>query len=123
MSVIDEIAAERLRQIEVEGFSPERDDVVHERGQLAKAAACYALRAGQFSEFQRGAHLSTLETEGVFRFAPPPYIDWPWSGAWWKPKSRRSALIRAAALVVAEIERLDRAATVTDAATAEERDG
>jgi hypothetical protein len=34
---------------------------------------------------------------------------WPWSLHWWKPKSPRRDLIRAAALIVAEIERLDRA--------------
>jgi hypothetical protein len=35
---------------------------------------------------------------------------WPWHDDWWKPKDRRRDLIRAAALIVAEIERLDRAA-------------
>jgi hypothetical protein len=35
---------------------------------------------------------------------------WPWSVQWWKPKDRRRDLVRAGALIVAEIERLDRAA-------------
>ena len=34
---------------------------------------------------------------------------WPgWAWSWWKPKNRRHDLIRAAALIVAEIERIDR---------------
>ena len=41
MSAIDDIAAERRRQIEVEGFSAVYDDVYTE-GELPAAAACYA---------------------------------------------------------------------------------
>ncbi|HEY1244085.1 MAG TPA: hypothetical protein VGF29_04560 [Hyphomicrobiaceae bacterium] len=39
----------------------------------------------------------------------PPRHSTPWPGdlAWWKPKDRRQGLIAAAALIVAEIERLD----------------
>jgi len=89
MSVIEEIVAERKRQIEVEGWTPEHDDD-HAEGDLARAAACYA--AGELL-----------------------FIDviplWPWSAEWWKPKGRRHDLIRAAALIVAEIERLDRASS------------
>lgn len=38
MSVIDEIAAERQRQVEVEGWTAEHDDK-HADGSLAQAAA------------------------------------------------------------------------------------
>lgn len=82
MSVIEEIAAERRRQVEREGWTPEHDDQ-HNEGGLSRAAACYA-----------------TSSKG----------GWPWSDADWKPKDRRRDLIRAAALIVAEIERLDRAA-------------
>jgi hypothetical protein len=36
---------------------------------------------------------------------------WPenWSATWWKPKDRRQDLVRAGALVISEIERIDRA--------------
>jgi len=92
MSVIDEIAAERKRQIEVEGWTAEHDDREHPHGELTKAAAAYALG------------------EGVLGGSPWVWIRlWPWSPAWWKPKNRRRDLIRAGALIVAEIERLDRA--------------
>ncbi|MBQ1766120.1 MAG: hypothetical protein IIZ92_24935, partial [Aquincola sp.] len=41
--------------------------------------------------------------------APP--ADWPWGLKWWKPRGRRTNLVKAAALTIAEIERLDRAGT------------
>jgi hypothetical protein len=83
-----DIAAERARQIEVEGWTPEHDDK-HGKGELVHAAECYIARA------PRTAY-------------PPPH--WPWDRDWWKPKDRRSNLVRAGALIAAEIERLDRAA-------------
>jgi hypothetical protein len=82
MLVIDEIAAERHRQIEDEGWTPDHDDG-HDRGELAMAAACYCV-----PEIQEAM--------------------WPWEFKWWKRKDYRRNLIRAAALIVAEIERLDR---------------
>jgi hypothetical protein len=86
MGVIEEISAERRRQIEVEGWTPEHDDE-HANGELARAAASYAISDGYFE------NISAL---------------WPWEDEWFKPKDRRRDLIRAAALLVAEIERLDR---------------
>lgn len=87
-----DVAAERRRQIDVEGWTPEHDDVVG-GGVLADAATCYAMFQGTDSELPKG------------------YYDlWPWDRGWWKPKDRRSNLVRAAALLLAEIERLDRAA-------------
>jgi hypothetical protein len=94
-SPIEEIAAERRRQIEVEGWTSEHDDR-HERGELAKAAAAYAYNAGA-DELNRRWNSAT------------PVIVWPWSREWWKPTTSRRDLIKAAALIVAEIERLDRA--------------
>lgn len=91
MPVIDEIAAERRRQVEVEGWTAEHDDQ-HIEGQLAGAAACYCL--GSVSHWAGSMAIKSL---------------WPWSPAWWKPKDRRRDLVRAAALLIAEIERLDRA--------------
>lgn len=92
MSVIDEIAAERARQISKEGWTPEHDDH-HNDGSLARAAACYAV----------GERLWCAVA--AYRYNEL----WPWEDAAWKPKDRRRDLIRAAALIVAEVERLDRA--------------
>ena len=90
-----DVAAERRRQIDVEGWTPEHDDE-HANGELATAAACYAASGAvtfPWAPRFRGRHLV-----------------WPWSREWWKPRGRRSDLVRAGALIVAEIERLDRSA-------------
>lgn len=83
-----DVLAERRRQISV-GWTLEHDDE-HVNGEMAAAAACYAFTAAR----------------------SPHYIDhiWPWSLDWFKRKDKRSNLVRAAALLIAEIERLDRAA-------------
>lgn len=94
MSAIDDIAAERQRQIETEGWTPEHDDT-HTKCEMACAAACYVL----WTE----AYPNPGE--------PPP--DWPWDANWWKPTHYRRDLVKAGALIVAEIERLDRAAAGT----------
>lgn len=88
-----DVLAERARQIAAEGWTPEHDDE-HDGGELARAGAAYALMA------DREIHLKRKMTPGW----------WPWAVAWWKPKDRRSDLVRAGALILAEIERLDRAA-------------
>jgi len=88
MSAIDDIAAERQRQIEAEGWSAAHDDN-HKRGQMAKAAACYAL-------------------QGLRVPIDARWILWPWADKFWNPKSKRKNLVRAGALIAAEIDRLDR---------------
>ena len=89
MSAIEDIVAERRRQIEQEGWTADHDDR-HANGDLSDAAACYAA------------------TDRDLRYGIP--FGWPWSASRWKPKDRRRDLVRAGALIVAEIERLDRAA-------------
>lgn len=95
MTVIDEIAAERKRQVEAEGWTAEHDDA-HTHEEMAQAAAMYALPG-----FAR--HL-------LIGVNPETILDrlWPWDRKWWKPTTRRRNLIKAAALLVAEIERIDR---------------
>lgn len=97
MTVIDEIAAERRRQIEVENFSPEHDET-YRNGELAHGAAAYARWASQ-PQGIRNRRTGRL----------PNHLIWPLGKSWWKPTDRRRDLIKAAALIVAEIERLDRA--------------
>jgi len=97
---IDDIAAERARQLAEEGWTLEHDDG-HDNGELADAAACYAATTRAFKAEQ-------LAGRGYSEFTS--YSDlWPWEDKWWKPKGRRRNLVRAGALIVAEIERLDRA--------------
>lgn len=91
-AAVRDVIAERQRQITAEGWTPGHDDLYHETGQLASAAGCYAM----------------------FTLAYPPgdpVSFWPWSPNWWKPSADpRRNLVKAAALLLAEIERLDRAA-------------
>ncbi|WP_238340045.1 hypothetical protein [Citrobacter sp. NCU1] len=87
-----DVLAERQRQINAEGWTPEHDDE-HVEGQMADAAACYALLASE---------------QG---FSIP--VHWPWSDNWWKQSGQRKDLVKAGALILAEIERIDRAANIS----------
>ncbi len=89
-----DVLAERTRQIEAEGWTPEHDDK-HDECQLAAAAACYAVCGEE-------RHLKKFVYDGARL--------WPWSIGWWKPSNYRRNLVKAAALLLAEIERLDRRA-------------
>lgn len=98
-----DVLAERQRQISVEGWTPEHDDE-HTDGSLSIAAACYAL----------------VDVNRARPGALSPYFLWKftgWAASWWKPKDRRSNLVRAGALIVAEVERIDRAALASQQPT------
>ena len=101
LAAID-VLAERERQKSEEGWSPDHDDK-HVNGEMAIAAACYAAN-------------SALRRDGdeldKYREAELRRRFWPWSREWWKPKDHRRDLVRAGALVLAEIERLDRASAL-----------
>ncbi|MEM9964166.1 MAG: hypothetical protein AAGC58_02335 [Asticcacaulis sp.] len=86
-----DVLDERRRQIEVEGWTPEHDDE-HAVGEMAVAASAYALNAALPAFPRRTPH------------------KWLWDLRWWKPTTPRRDLIKAGALIIAEIERLDRAA-------------
>jgi hypothetical protein len=82
---------ERIRQIQKEKWTAEHDDL-HSRGQLAVAAVCYALP----KDYRKDTEL--------------PEHYWPWDWKWWKPspKDRIKELVKAGALIAAEIDRLIR---------------
>ncbi len=94
--IVREIATERFRQITEEGWTEEHDDK-HSTGALARAAACYAL-----PEDLRNQVLQARSVKRILEWI------WPFSEGFWKPKDRRRDLVRAGALIVAEIERLER---------------
>ncbi|MCV3817780.1 hypothetical protein [Pseudomonas aeruginosa] len=85
-----DVQAERRRQVDAEGWTPEHDDE-HNGGELADAAACYALSAAGWSTYAARER-------------------WPWPLEWWKPSTARRDMVKACALGLAEIERLDRVA-------------
>lgn len=108
------IAAERERQITGEGWTAEHDDS-HEAGELALAACCYAMPVQLFRRDERPlAHAMVV-------FHDP----WPWDDNWDKrkgggnkPRLARSVeeridwLVKAGALLAAEIDRLQRVSDV-----------
>lgn len=92
MSPLSRIAAERRRQIEVEGYTTAHDDE-HGAKELAAAGGCYAIFLGS-KNYGSG-------------FAQP--VQWPWSPHEFKPTTPDRDLEKAGALIVAAMEALDRA--------------
>lgn len=98
--VFNDVFAERKRQIDQEHYSHEHDDE-YDQNELIRAASSY---------------LSHVIGRGwVFKeTCPETYQDeeapdlWPWDLDFWKPKNPRRDLVRAAALLIAEIEKIDR---------------
>lgn len=86
-----QIAAERRRQVHEEGWSASHDDAYTD-GQLIDAAGCYTAAA---------TGIDGLNVENL----------WPWDPAWWKPSEDPARnLVKAGALIAAELDRLRRAA-------------
>ena len=92
---IELIAKERQRQIEVEGWTKEHD-AKHTDDTLALAASCYAIP----SVLRHYCYSPT-------RKAIIP-VFWPWDKEYWKPcpQDRIRELVKAGALIAAEIDRL-----------------
>jgi hypothetical protein len=89
------IAEERARQMVVEGWTPAHDDN-HRDQELAFAAKAYTEAA---IAVERGAF-------GDYTVVP---IEWPWATEWWKPTiDPIPNLVKAGALIAAEIDRLQR---------------
>lgn len=80
------ITQERIRQQEVEGWSIEHDNE-HIHGELLDAAVFYA-----------GYHTALGDITGL----------WPWDDSWFKPVDKIRDLVKAGALIAAEIDRLQR---------------
>jgi hypothetical protein len=88
-----------MRQIHVEGWTEAHDDE-HTGGEMALAAACYAMDAACPADWADPAEGET-----------PAF--WPWPECWWKPTAfqgdRIKQLVKAGALIAAEIDRIKRA--------------
>lgn len=95
-----DVLAERQRQISAEGYDPDHDDE-HSDGSLSIAAACYAL--ANVSGARPGA------------LSPSYLAAWVgWGAGWFKPSDRRRNLEKACALLLADMERIDRAAIAAE---------
>ena len=81
---IELIAAERLRQIEVEGYD-EKHDFLEPLDCIVSAAISYAM---------------------VDIDRPEAAAWWKWDWKYWKPKDRKRNLIRAGALIAAALDKI-----------------
>lgn len=89
------IRVERERQIHTKKFTAKRD-AGYRSFQLTKAALSYASAVATPDEW--------AEDHGTL---PAPTCDWPWPKKWWKPSSDPIRnLVKAGALIAAEIDRL-----------------
>lgn len=93
---VEMIADERKRQIEVEGWTAEHD-ASHKNNELALVAMCYAEPRKYYNPVNR-----------LLKFRVPNPGIWPreWDKKWFKPKDRIRDLVKAGALIAAEIDRL-----------------
>lgn len=98
--VAGELVAERMRQITGENYKRAHDDG-YQPHELPAAAAAYA-----FAAATRERYLSL-----------DPVKMWPWNPVSFKPTDPRRDLVKAGALIIAEIERIDRAAYVASLET------
>lgn len=85
-AAITDIIAERQRQQSAEGWTQEHDDT-HDKAEMVLAAISYLM-----------AVVNPNASQGW----------WPWDIRSWKPSSGRRDLVKAGALIAAEIERIDR---------------
>lgn len=108
-----DVLEERQRQILEEGFTHAHDDAQAD-GAIARAAACYA-RGPQFETPHKMG-----DGQGNLLDVP---VNWPWHPVLWKPRSRREDLVRGAAMMLAEIERIDRAEAAAGEQAPEEGQG
>ncbi len=90
MTGVELIRAERHRQICDEGYLPDHDDAQTD-GSIASAAAAYAARS-----------LPDWRPDVVS-------LLWPWHIKYWKPAPPIRMLVKAGALIAAEIDRRLRA--------------
>lgn len=93
--VAHELLAERKRQIAEEGWTPKHDER-HEPGDLIRAAIAYAVSAASYDMRATDGYLAGVAVQMW------PFVDG------FKPKDMRRDLVRAGALLIASIERLDR---------------
>lgn len=120
------IGEERQRQIEVEGWTGDHD-AKHQNGDLANAAGCYVAYAlSRIMEEANHTNQSPLAKFVVYDFGESDFLVnsgdrgdrrvrkagwkewWPWDRKWWKPSQDDQVknLIKAGALIAAEIDRL-----------------
>jgi hypothetical protein len=104
---IELIAAERQRQITKERWTPEHDDA-HSGHELARAAAFYV------KHYVSRAWIFENDGPELYPDHEAPKDEWPWARKWWKPSDPMRDLVKAGALIAAEIDRLQRKASASN---------
>ncbi|WP_299734624.1 hypothetical protein [uncultured Roseobacter sp.] len=94
------ILTERERQEVEEGYKSQDDDNWSD-GTILAAGIAYAISAFPADYFNDPYNDDVTELMENL---------WPWGKVNWKPKDKRADLVRAGALIAAEIDRLDRLA-------------
>ena len=98
LAAIDGVLAERVRQVEEEGYTPRHDDEQRRAGQLAAAGACYLLAV----HHQNVAYVRT----GKMVVQPSsPHPAWPFPRIIWRPASPARMTLKGTALGLAELVR------------------
>lgn len=101
------VIAERIEQIERHGYAPSAD-LMHDQAELALAAKAYLDTA-----------IDLALRPDLSRAPGDQPESWPWQHDFWKepgPNDRIKALIKAAALIMAEIDREHAAQAIIHAA-------
>ena len=84
-----DVLKERRHQIMEHNFDAKHDDL-YEKNELTFGALSYLFAV-------------------VYDYEPAQVpVLWKWHKSWWKPRSKRENLVRAIALAIAELERIDR---------------
>lgn len=97
---VKDILSERFRQKNVKKYNEMNDDL-YEQNELLRAAQSYLNHVvGRGWVYDSENHSKYVEED------VPDFF--PWENVYWKPKNPRQDLIRVAALIIAEIERMDR---------------
>lgn len=125
-----DVFAERRRQVAEEGFDADHDDA-SDPGAHERAAATYAYAAGQADHHAAFVDVNAKRPRAVGALGwivrDMIVLLWPWEMRWWKPKTdepdwKRRCMVKACALLIAAIERFDRAKARADLEAAQAKD-
>ena len=105
------IQEERERQISAEGWTPEHD-AEHENGDMISAAIGYLI----FAWWKIVGKACGWTRSMVDQIIGEQW--WPWDSTWWKPSEEDQIrnLVKAGALIAAEVDRLQREAWIGEVA-------
>lgn len=98
MESVDLVVRERIRQETEEGWTAEHDDG-HTHGEMATAAGAYCESANRDRDAEGEISREDLE------FLEQEHWPIQWDASWLKPKTPERDLIRAGALILAELDR------------------